>query len=769
VDNVTLLDSLLDAIVRLDGDSLVMHVGEKPYVVTMSSALDSFRGPLSWGQVELSSRPLTPDAVLGMLGQILSDDQRRLLEDLGAIECELVSSASPGEPFIMTAARGGDDVWVEVRRKPKAIEPVVEEPIVLVEPVMAEAPAVEPVVLEEPVMAEAPVVEEPVVLEEPVMAEAPPVEEPIVLEEPVIAEAPVVEEPVVLEEPVMAEAPAVEEPVVLVEPVMAEAPAVDEPVVLVGPVMAEPPAVEEPIVLVGPVIAEAPPVEVRAVTDSAETHWPEDDRHEIDMPAGLRWMPADAHHETEPSIAMPAEEPAIELEASEPAIELARLEPIVEPGETQPAVEPRGRKPSVAVVTSDPAAGTADRRAPSWSDGEAAASAERDRPPIPAVVPIAKPPLKLQPPPPAAAAPAASTEASLVALLKAAAARGASTLYAVADSRPMIRVDGGIALLGVEGEVTGAEVDRFAFEFAPRDHIVEAAAEWTCAIKGVGRVRCVTFHDDSGAGLIVHLPSPDVSTADELGLGAREQALCGEADGLVVIAGPRGSGKSTLLDAFVDLINRTRNDHVITIESHIRSAHEKRHSFISQRQSEPDGGAIAAAARQALREGPDVLVIEDLRAPEALSVALDAARAGRLVFGGIAAPTASAAIERLIGAYSADRRPQVRALLAGSLRAVIAQVLVRKPNGGRAGAREILLNSPAVGKLILDGITAQLPIAIEGGRRIGMVTMNDALGALVRDGVVEAAEACRAAPDRAALLAALEQDGIDVSNVERRA
>ncbi len=382
------------------------------------------------------------------------------------------------------------------------------------------------------------------------------------------------------------------------------------------------------------------------------------------------------------------------------------------------------------------------------------------------VVPIAKPTLKLRPQP-AVAAPAASTEASLLALLKTAAARGASTLYAVADSRPMVRIDGGIALLGTEACVPGAEIDRFTFEFAPRDQVAEATSEWTCVVKGVGRVRCVTFRDDSGTGLIFHLASPNVSSADEIGLSPRIQALCGEADGLVVIAGPRGSGKSTMLDAFVDLINRTRNDHVITIESHIRTTHEKRHSFISQRQSAPDGEAIASAARAALREGPDVLVIEDLRAPEALSVALDAARAGRLVFGGISAPTASAAIERLIGAFPADRRAPVRALLAGSLRAVVAQTLARKPTGGRIGARELLLNSPAVEKLILDGLFSQLPIAIDGGRRLGMVTMNDALGALVRDGAIEVAEACRCAPDRASLIAALERDGIDVSDVER--
>ena len=128
-------------------------------------------------------------------------------------------------------------------------------------------------------------------------------------------------------------------------------------------------------------------------------------------------------------------------------------------------------------------------------------------------------------------------------------------------------------------------------------------------------------------------------------------------------------------------INRTRYDHVITIESQIRVVHEKRHSFISQREVRGDGDAIAEAARAALREGPDVLVIEDLRAPEALVAALDAARAGRLVFGSISAPTAPVAVERLIDAFPAERRPQVRASLAGALRAVVAQVLV--PNSGR--------------------------------------------------------------------------------------
>src|SRR3954466_3610040 len=127
---VTLLESLLDAIVRLDGEALIMHVGEKPYVVLSSTSTNAFRGPLSWGQVELSSRALSADAVLSMLGQMLSPEQRRLLDHIGAVEHEIEAPGGLDERFVVTAARGGDDVWVEVRRRPRPVEgPALPEPV----------------------------------------------------------------------------------------------------------------------------------------------------------------------------------------------------------------------------------------------------------------------------------------------------------------------------------------------------------------------------------------------------------------------------------------------------------------------------------------------------------------------------------------------------------------------------------------------------------------------------------------------------------------
>jgi twitching motility protein PilT len=697
---VTLLESLLDAIIRLDGEALVMHVGEKPYITTGSSSLSSHRGPLSWGQVELSSRPLTTDAVLGMLGQMLTQEQRRMLYEVGAVEDEIDAPGDSGEKFIFTAARGGDDVWVEVRRKPKPIEPAVEV-----------APAFVPA------------------QEAPVHAAEP----PFVLS---------VTEPETVPESPPVEAPEAPQP----EVVMARAP---------QPVM-------EPA---------AAPAQAGVETE-----------HELSVDMELEVL-TEADFEIEPRITEFRTEWEPQLDsASTPPQPLADFvsemaaddEPETEVLELPALVAGELGEAWAEIDVSDHVAPTP----PSAPRHEAAATqvsagAEPDvvevALPAAVVLPLARPSLKLQPPQPAPPTPAASTEASLVELLRTAVACGASMVYAVEDSRPMVRVDAGIAPLGTEPVVTGADVERFAFEFAPREQVADAPTEWTCVVSGVGRVRCVRFRDQSGAGLIFHLPSSSCGTADELRLEPQIQSLCEQADGLVVVAGPRSSGKSTLLTAFVDLINRDRYDHVITIESEIRVVHEKRRSFISQREVHGDGEALADAARAALREGPDVLVIEDLGAPEAIAVALDGARAGRLVFGAIAAPTAAVAVQRLIDAFAADRRPQIRALLASALRAVVAQVLVERAGGGRAGARELLLSSPAVSKLVLDGAIEQLPIAIDGGRRLGMMTMVDSLGALVREGIVEPAAACRRAPDRAALVAALRRDGIDVSGLERRA
>jgi twitching motility protein PilT len=793
---VTLLDSLLDAIIRLDGEALVMHAGEKPYVVLSSASTSTFRGPLAWGQVELSSRPLTADAVLGMLAQMLSAEQSRSLDECGAIEHEIDAPGHSGDRFIVTAARGGDDVWVEVRRRPKVVAPPAPAPDEAPAHESADASASQPIAASEP--ERAPRAESQPAAPSQVQA-APEPEAVIELAaEPDVRETAAIQEDVgdahEIEDDLSALVDAaagiaavfqIASPAIQTEASRAGEQGEAEPDVFdleadgafeleAGPPVFE--IAQSPTPLAPPMeIEEADPGPAFDFADGTEELAVLDDESgPADSVAAQPERPrGGAEGEWRALLEEPrpvAEQPhALAREPQPVAYEAAAIEE--EPREIE--------QPPVGAVTQEQARAVAESsqlepepfvaaQGPS-AEPVMAPEAQPEPEPVSVVVPHTRPTFKLHQPPPSPPADAASKEPSLVELLRTAADQRASTVYAVVDTRPMMRVEGQIALVGTYPSVAAGDVERFIFEFAPRDQVEDPAPEWTCVVPGVGRIRCVAFHDYSGAGLIFRLPAGETSRADELGIPAGLQALCEEADGLIVVAGPRSCGKSTLLSAFVDLINRTRYDHVITIESQIRNVHEKRLSFISQREVRGDGDAIAAAARAALREGPDVLVIEDLRASEALIAALDAARAGRLVFGSISARTAPAAVERLIDAFPADRRPQVRASLAGSLRAVVAQLLVRKASGGRVAAREVLFSSPAVRKLILNGAIEQLPIAIESGRGLGMRTMVDSLGALVHDAVVDIGDACACAPDRAAFISALERDGVDVTGVERRA
>jgi twitching motility protein PilT len=279
----------------------------------------------------------------------------------------------------------------------------------------------------------------------------------------------------------------------------------------------------------------------------------------------------------------------------------------------------------------------------------------------------------------------------------------------------------------------------------------------------------MSFHDHRGQGGIFRMLPARALSVEQLGLSREIQALCREAEGLVLVTGPRSSGKSTLVSAFVDLINRTRADHVVTLETQIKFVHDSRRSLVSQRELRGDAEELNAAVHGALREDPDVLVIEELRSAELMLAALEAAESGRLVFAALPAASTAAAIDRIIDQFPQDRRAKVQSSLAATLRGVIAQVLLRKIGGGRVAAREILLNTPSVAALVAEGQTHQLAPALDTGRKYGMAPLNDALVAFVRMGAVAPAEAYRKSADRDGLLAQLRREGVDTSFVERLA
>jgi twitching motility protein PilT len=672
---MALIESLLSAIVRLDGDALVMHVGEKPYVVTSSSSMNAFRGPLAWGQVELSSKTLTVEAVGAMLDQLLPLAGRRALAELGAVEHEIAHHEESGSKFVVIAARGGDDIWLEIRHQRPA-------------PSVVEAPA--PRASESAVAAPA--------------AASPPPPAP-----DTVAPAPALQEPVAAK--------------VIVEQWSGSA--------------VEAPAGPE-IELVPEISQEAPTeADVEALLAASGSLVQQAAQLTLDETPADEWsLPADTEGEEIP----------IDLESVvHPPLSLA------EPIRSEEIPPPHGDKIAAAagIAPIEPAA-------PSLVEARSAV-----------VVPIGRVVREAPPPVQVVATP------DLDRLLRIAAARGASALYAVARSKPVVRVDGEMQTLDGEETLTPQAVEAFMMSVAPEptQDAVRAgeATEWMCDLAEVGRVRCLSFRDHRGPGVIFRMLPPRAISAEQLGLSKEVQALSALPDGLVLVAGPRGSGTSTLVAAFVDLVNRTRSEHVITIESQIFFLHEGRRSFVSQREVRGHGDQFGAAVRAALREDPDVLVIEELRSAEAVAAAIEAAQSGRLIFGGLRASATGSAIERLLEQVPAERRPQLQSALAGTLRGVVAQALLRKRGGGRVAARELLLNTPHVAALIAEGKLFQIPAALQSGRKLGMAPLNDALAALVRAGTVDPGEAYRKAVDRDGLVAQLKRDGVDTSFVERLA
>jgi twitching motility protein PilT len=452
-----------------------------------------------------------------------------------------------------------------------------------------------------------------------------------------------------------------------------------------------------------------------------------------------------------------AVEPLVRPLAASPIVERTGLEAFrperqAEPGRVPPAHEEQASAVRAGAVSTP-------RAAPGVSE------------PGPAVVlPLARNPIRMEPHAHSLPSPRI---AGIDRLLRLSAARGANTLYLMAQARPSVRVDGEIAVLEGEPVLSAHEVESLLLDLAPERsrEALEAGegTEWMSEVSEVGPIRCQSFRDHRGPGGIFRMISARPTSAEQLGLAREIQALCAEPEGLILIAGPRASGKSTLVSALVDLINRTRNDYVITVESQIRFAHESRACLVSQREVRGGNDDLAMVVRAALRENPDVLVIEDMRSPEVVRLALEAMEAGHLVIGAVSAHGSATAIGRILDQCPEGRRTQVQIALAEGLRGVVSQVLLRKATGGRVAAREVLLNMPSIANLVAEGRISQLPLAIDSGRKHGMVPLNDALAAFVQSGVVDVKEAYRKAFERQAFLAVLRREGMDTSFVERLA
>ena len=326
-------------------------------------------------------------------------------------------------------------------------------------------------------------------------------------------------------------------------------------------------------------------------------------------------------------------------------------------------------------------------------------------------------------------------------------AAGASDLHLSAGAVPVLRVHGEIKFLSERGALGSDDVEKLVYSIMEDDvrNTFEQLRDADCAyeIPGVSRFRVNVFEDRKGLGTVIRTIPVDILTVEQLNLPKVCLDLCFLTKGLVLVTGPTGSGKSTTLAAMVDYINKNRSDHIITIEDPIEFVHENKSCLVNQRQVGNHTGSFKAALRAALREDPDIVLVGEMRDLEtiAIAIAIETAETGHLVFGTLHTTTAVATVDRIIDQFPPDQQEQIRTMLADSLKGVIAQVLCKKKEGGRAAALEILLGNAALASLIREGKTFQIPSIMQTSKRQGMVTMNDSLLRLVKEGAVEAKEA----------------------------
>lgn len=355
--------------------------------------------------------------------------------------------------------------------------------------------------------------------------------------------------------------------------------------------------------------------------------------------------------------------------------------------------------------------------------------------------------------------------AAMEALLESMHEQRASDLHLSSSCPPMMRIDGSMKAFEEFGELSSERLAAILLSITPdrnRAEFEQTKDTDFAHETEKARFRVNLFADRNGIGSVMRLIPNRILSAEELGLSPAILQLCTLSKGLVVVTGPTGSGKSTTLAAMVDHINRTRDDHIITIEDPIEFVHPNKRCLINQREIGVNTASFRSALRAALREDPDIVLVGEMRDLETVEIALETAETGHLVFGTLHTNTAPATIDRIIDQFPADRQQQVRTMLAESLKGVIAQTLCKKIGGGRAAALEVLLCNSAVSNLVREGKTFQLASVMQTGRAQGMVMLNDALFDLVKRRLVSPNDAYLKAVHKNEFKEMLERGGFQL-------
>jgi pilus retraction protein PilT len=340
-------------------------------------------------------------------------------------------------------------------------------------------------------------------------------------------------------------------------------------------------------------------------------------------------------------------------------------------------------------------------------------------------------------------------------LLRRMIAEGASDLHLSAGEKPRWRIDGYLEILEDCAVLGGNEVLSLLKPGMLPANISEFEADhdtdFAYAIPELARFRVNLFVDHGGIGAVLRQIPATILTVEQLGLPDIVERMANQAKGLVLVTGPTGSGKSTTLAAMIDQINKNQQVHILTLEDPIEFVHKSQRALINQREIGPHSNSFNRALRAALREDPDIILVGEMRDVETVSLALETANTGHLVFGTLHTATAISTVNRIIDLFPADEQNQVRAGLADALKGVIAQTLCRKMGGGRVAALEILVANHAVCHLIREGKTHQIVSTMSTQRALGNRMLNQELARLVESGVVAFDEALSKSQEKAEL------------------
>lgn len=331
--------------------------------------------------------------------------------------------------------------------------------------------------------------------------------------------------------------------------------------------------------------------------------------------------------------------------------------------------------------------------------------------------------------------------------------QGASDLHLVSGQQPALRVRGDIER--VKYKVLDSDnLKSMLYEIAPEDKVKvfeeTGDVDFGYEIPGLARYRANFFMQRSGVAAVFREIPSSIMTAEQLGLPPVVSKLAGLPRGLVVVTGPTGSGKSTTLAAIIDVANRTRKDHIITVEDPIEFVHDSQGCIVNHREVGSHTKSFTAALRGALREDPDIILVGEMRDLETISLAIEAASTGHLVFGTLHTTSAAKTVDRIIEVFPTGQQSQIRSTLADGIRAVVAQVLFKRiDKRGRCVALEILIATPAARNLIRESKTHMLPGVMQTGKKYGMQLLDDAIMDLYNKKMISGDEAYTKANDKA--------------------